>query len=187
MRSRPSRRPPPSTERARAELAHADLRMEPLSSHVVATGGNRSQIRSTRKPHKQAKSVATSCHQLRPEAHGKERVAGSSPSEGSAKAPPPALSRSGRLAQRRACGGYGAVYGAFKLRTPPPALVLKFSSEDRFAGERAVGADQIPERPWARRPAPVRLDRRRQPSFDLYGGGGLVSTVDDLTRFYRAL
>ena len=25
------------------------------------------------------------------------------------------------------------------------------------------------------------------PSFDLYGGGGLVSTVDDLTRFYRAL
>jgi D-alanyl-D-alanine carboxypeptidase len=25
------------------------------------------------------------------------------------------------------------------------------------------------------------------PSFDLYGGGGIVSTVDDLTRFYRAL
>jgi D-alanyl-D-alanine carboxypeptidase len=25
------------------------------------------------------------------------------------------------------------------------------------------------------------------PSFDLYGGGGLVSTVDDLTRFYRSL
>jgi D-alanyl-D-alanine carboxypeptidase len=25
------------------------------------------------------------------------------------------------------------------------------------------------------------------PSFDLYGGGGLVSTVNDLTRFYRAL
>jgi D-alanyl-D-alanine carboxypeptidase len=25
------------------------------------------------------------------------------------------------------------------------------------------------------------------PSFDLYGGGGLVSTVDDLSRFYRAL
>jgi D-alanyl-D-alanine carboxypeptidase len=25
------------------------------------------------------------------------------------------------------------------------------------------------------------------PSFDLYGGGGLVSTVDDLARFYRAL
>src|SRR5206468_13081783 len=24
------------------------------------------------------------------------------------------------------------------------------------------------------------------PSFDLYGGGGLVSTVNDLTRFYRA-
>jgi D-alanyl-D-alanine carboxypeptidase len=25
------------------------------------------------------------------------------------------------------------------------------------------------------------------PSFDLYGGGGPISTVDDLTRFYRAL
>jgi D-alanyl-D-alanine carboxypeptidase len=25
------------------------------------------------------------------------------------------------------------------------------------------------------------------PSFDLYGGGGIVSTVDDLARFYRAL
>jgi CubicO group peptidase (beta-lactamase class C family) len=25
------------------------------------------------------------------------------------------------------------------------------------------------------------------PSFDLYGGGGLVSTVNDLARFYRAL
>jgi len=28
---------------------------------------------------------------------------------------------------------------------------------------------------------------RFDPSFDLYGGGGLVSTVDDLVRFYRAL
>jgi D-alanyl-D-alanine carboxypeptidase len=28
---------------------------------------------------------------------------------------------------------------------------------------------------------------RWDPSFDLYGGGGLVSTVDDLTRFYQAL
>jgi D-alanyl-D-alanine carboxypeptidase len=28
---------------------------------------------------------------------------------------------------------------------------------------------------------------RFDPSFDLYGGGGLVSTVDDLARFYRAL
>ena len=25
------------------------------------------------------------------------------------------------------------------------------------------------------------------PTFDLYGGGGIVSTVDDLARFYRAL
>jgi D-alanyl-D-alanine carboxypeptidase len=33
-----------------------------------------------------------------------------------------------------------------------------------------------------------RIDGTRfDPSFDLYGGGGLVSTVDDLARFYRAL
>src|SRR5437764_14003028 len=30
-----------------------------------------------------------------------------------------ALSRSDRLAPDRTCSGYGAVYGAFKLRTPP--------------------------------------------------------------------
>ena len=37
--------------------------------------------------------------------HGEEGVDGSSPSEGSAKAPTSALFRSGRLAQRRSCGG----------------------------------------------------------------------------------
>jgi len=48
-------------------------------------------------------------------------------------------------------------------------------------------------------PAPARVGQRAHqylgttdatgfdPSFDLYGGGGLVSTVDDLARFYRAL
>ena len=36
-------------------------------------------------------------------------------------------------------------------------------------------------------PTVSRIDTARfDPSFDLYGGG-LVSTVDDLTRFYRAL
>src|SRR5436190_15850150 len=57
--------------------------MEPLWSPVVATGGSRSQIRSTRKPQKQAKSVATGCHRLPEKFHGKEGVDGSSPSEGS--------------------------------------------------------------------------------------------------------
>src|SRR5439155_23096765 len=46
-------------------------RMEPLWSPVVATGGNHRQIERTRKPQKQAKSVATGCHRLPPNFHGK--------------------------------------------------------------------------------------------------------------------
>jgi hypothetical protein len=42
--------------------------MEP----VVATRGNPSQIGPTRKPQKQAKSVATGCHRLPAAFHGKE-------------------------------------------------------------------------------------------------------------------
>ena len=56
--------------------------MEPLWSPVVATGGSQWQIRSARKPPKQAKSVAAGCHRLREKFHGKEGVDGSSPSEG---------------------------------------------------------------------------------------------------------
>src|ERR671934_94997 len=62
-------------------------RMEPLWSPVVATRGNRSQIRRPPKPQKQAKSLAVGCDGLPPGAHGKEGVDGSSPSEGSTKAP----------------------------------------------------------------------------------------------------
>jgi hypothetical protein len=56
--------------------------MELLRSPVDATGGNRSQTprRPTRR--KQAKTLAVGCHWLREEAHGKEGVDGSSPSEG---------------------------------------------------------------------------------------------------------
>src|SRR6266498_5747062 len=61
--------------------------MEPLWSPVVATGGNQPQIARSRKRQKQAKSVATGCHRLREKFHGKEGVDGSSPSEGSTKAP----------------------------------------------------------------------------------------------------
>src|SRR5438552_1702446 len=61
--------------------------MEPLWSPVVATHGNQRQIDGPPKPQKGAKSVASGCHQLRETFHGKEGVDGSSPSEGSAKAP----------------------------------------------------------------------------------------------------
>jgi hypothetical protein len=56
--------------------------MEPLWSPVVATGGNLSQIARPRKRLNQAKTVAAGCGQLPFEAHGKEGVDGSSPSEG---------------------------------------------------------------------------------------------------------
>jgi hypothetical protein len=61
--------------------------MEPLWSPVVATGGNPSQMRHRRDPQNQAKTVAVGCDRLLRRAHGKEGVSGSSPEEGSAKAP----------------------------------------------------------------------------------------------------
>src|SRR6266545_7826837 len=48
--------------------------MEPLWSPVVATGGNRRQIDRRLKPQKQAKTVATGCHQLPATFHGKQGV-----------------------------------------------------------------------------------------------------------------
>jgi hypothetical protein len=65
-------------------------RMEPLWSPVVATGGNRSQTGSAPRRLKQAKTFAVGCDRLPRD--GKEGVDGSSPSEGSAKAPARGLS-----------------------------------------------------------------------------------------------
>jgi hypothetical protein len=59
------------------------IRMEPLWSQAGATSGNQWQTLRAQKPPKQAKTVATGCHQLPIGAHGKEGVDGSSPSEGS--------------------------------------------------------------------------------------------------------
>src|SRR5881394_2664683 len=61
--------------------------MEPLWSPVVATRGNRWQTGRAGRRRKQAETVAVSCDRLPEAAHGKEGVDGSSPSEGSAKAP----------------------------------------------------------------------------------------------------
>src|SRR5205814_8578368 len=48
--------------------------MSSLWSPVVATGGNRSQIGSARKPQNEANSVANGCHRLPETFHGKGRV-----------------------------------------------------------------------------------------------------------------
>jgi hypothetical protein len=79
--------------------------MEPLWSPVVATGGNQWQIESPRKRQKQAETVAVGCHRLPIGAHGKEGVSGSSPEEGSAKAPDVGFFRSDGFAPaQRAVG-----------------------------------------------------------------------------------
>jgi hypothetical protein len=62
-------------------------RMEPLWSPAVAIGGNQWQMDRDTQPLKQAKTVAVGCDRLPESFHGKEGVDGSSPSEGSAKAP----------------------------------------------------------------------------------------------------
>jgi hypothetical protein len=61
--------------------------MERLWSRAVATGGKAWQTATPRKRLEQAKTVATGCDQLPRNLDGKEGVDGSSPSEGSAKAP----------------------------------------------------------------------------------------------------
>src|SRR5919198_4683519 len=91
--------------------------MEPLWSPVVATGGNRWQIGAARKPPNQAKTVAVDCDRLPIGAHGKEGVDGSSPSEGSAKAPHTGLFFSAQLAARPTWSRYGALYGAFSSKS----------------------------------------------------------------------
>jgi hypothetical protein len=54
---------------------------------VVAAGGNRWQITEPQKRQKQAKTVAVGGDRFPIASHGQEGVDGSSPSEGSAKAP----------------------------------------------------------------------------------------------------
>jgi hypothetical protein len=74
--------------RTAASLArNGQQRVEPLWSPVVATRGNQRQTGRRRKRPKQAKTVAVGCQPLPPRFHGKEGVSGSSPEEGSVKAP----------------------------------------------------------------------------------------------------
>jgi hypothetical protein len=73
--------------------------------------------------------------------HGKEGVDGSSPSEGLQKRRTSALLRSGRLARHRACGGYGAVYGAFALARPYSLTGERGSDLIEFEAECGCAGD----------------------------------------------
>jgi hypothetical protein len=81
--------------------------MEPLWSPAVAIGGNQWQMDRDAQPLKQAKTVAVGCDRLPESFHGKEGVDGSSPSEGSTKAPqirPFRLARTCRSSSMRSLG-----------------------------------------------------------------------------------
>ena len=87
------------------------------------SGRNRWQSvanRPTRKITQTSQTVAVGCHGLPELFHGKEGVDGSSPSEGSAKAPQIGAFVWRELARSPACGGYGALYGAFRFRADTP-------------------------------------------------------------------
>jgi hypothetical protein len=75
-----------ATSRARCSQRR-QLDMEHLWSRAVATGRNPWQPWPRRKRLRRAKTVAVGCHRLPREAHGKEGVVGSSPSEGSNENP----------------------------------------------------------------------------------------------------
>jgi hypothetical protein len=72
--------------------------------------------------------------------HGKEGVDGSSPSEGSAKAPETGLSPSDRLAVYRTCGGCGARCGAVSLETPLSGTVETSADRGRRRARPLPGA-----------------------------------------------
>ena len=90
---------------------------------------------------------ARACTRVTPgNLHGKEGVDGSSPSEGSAKAPLSGLFLSDRLARGGVCIGYGAVYGAFRfgstdsrpLRRDPPRQVIPWTAASDRTREEGV-------------------------------------------------
>src|SRR5947199_3747529 len=72
--------------------------------------------------------------------HGKEGVDGSSPSEGSAKAPLTGLFVSYRFAGSRTWSRYGALYGAFRSKTRSWRAALRATARR----QRRFGAPQLP-------------------------------------------
>ncbi len=108
--------------------------MEPLWSPVAATGGNRSQMQRAQKPPNQAETAAVGCDRLPRRGHGKEGVDGSSLSEGSAKAPHNwAFCFDRFVAGSRTWGRYGALYRAFRSKTPPGERITRPRAWTHFA------------------------------------------------------
>jgi hypothetical protein len=121
--------------------------MEPLWSPAVATSGNRWQMRRRHKPQKQAKSVAPGCHRLPANFHGKEGVDGSSPSEGSAKAPLTGLFGMCSVGVEGHQGRYGAAYGAFAQRSRSGERGNRVATGFRGEGVAEVGVERAALQP----------------------------------------
>src|SRR6266851_4159366 len=95
-----------------------------------ATGGN---------PRQRFRSDATQ--------HGKEGVDGSSPSEGSAKAPEPALFRMCSVGVEGHRARYGAVYGAFAPRSRSGERGDRVATGFRGQGVAEVGVERAALQP----------------------------------------
>jgi hypothetical protein len=92
----------------------APIAMEQLWNRGGATGGKRSTHRGPENRLNSRQTVATDCHRLPFGSHGKEGVSGSSPEEGSAKAPQGERVPAGRRLLGRRCPihAFGATRGA---------------------------------------------------------------------------
>jgi substrate-binding family protein len=101
----------------------ADLRRLPPQRRLQPNrrSSRAERLLGIRGPHPAGLPRSTRRHRHRTR-HGKERVDGSSPSEGSSKAPQVGAFSFRSTAPVRTGGGYGAVYGAFALARPHRAL-----------------------------------------------------------------
>src|SRR5919106_1794845 len=81
----------------------------------------------------------------------------------------PAPSRSDRLAPRRTCSGYGAVYGAFAFRTPAAGAENAAWGRRRARGSWAAGRNSVAVQ------ALLRAARDDEPPTTHHARGGLTS------------
>ena len=105
--------------------------MEHLWSKAVATNGNRSQTQNPLNRPNYLRIVADGCHQLRRMLHGKEGVDGSSPSEGSRKAPEIAALSRHDPCNRSNLTGHGSGYGTTKFAAAAGAEVVTLLKDAR--------------------------------------------------------
>jgi hypothetical protein len=132
--------------------------MEHLWSPAGATGGNQWQMGRARKPLKQADPQPVATHGNRFAAHGKEGVDGSSPSEGSAKAPHVAFAFTSTCRFSRVRWVWSRLW-SFRVQNG----VTRRRAWSSCPAGQALRALRAPRSGWlAAGPPPVHPDRRRR-------------------------